>query len=159
MRFQAKIKLGNMKRAPLTHVGYRGRALKKGDSFTSTDPEEARYYQAQPGFSVTVQKGKLTGGKPAKVRAPEPPDVDDEESDDEDDEEEREDEVDGAYEKADLKKMSKGDLITLIDDDADLPLSSDDLPKKAGKTEIIDAILEAQAGGEEEDDEEEDDED
>jgi len=160
-RFEAKIKLGNMKAAPLTHVGFRGRTLKKGESFTTTNPEEAAYYKAQPGFSVSVTKGKLAAAaKPAKTRAPEPPDVDDE--DDDEDDEERDEEVDGAYEKADLKKMKVEELKALIDGDEDLPLSTDDLPKKAGKKEIIEAILEAQAGGDDEesdDDEEEDDDD
>jgi len=155
-RFEAKIKLGNMKRAPLTYVGFRGRTLKKGDSFTTTNPEEAAYYQAQPGFSVAIKKGKLAAAKPAKVRLePEPEEVDDEEESDDEDDEERDGEVDGAYEKADLKKLKVEELKALIEDDEDLPLSVDDLPKKAGKKEIIEAILEAQDGGE--DDEEEDD--
>lgn len=158
-RFQAKIKLGNMKRAPLSHVGFRGRVLKKGESFTTTSPEEAAYYQAQPGFSVTIQKGKLTGApKPSRQREPDPPEAD-EESDEDEEEDEREEEVDGAYEKADLKKMKRDDLIALIDDDEDLPLSSEDLPKKVGKKEIIEAILEAQAGGDEDDEEDDDEED
>lgn len=150
-RFEAKIKLGNMKAAPLTHTGFRGRALKKGDGFTTTNPEEAAYYRAQPGFSVTVTQGKLTGGKPVKA-AP----VDEDEVD-EDDDEDRDEEVGGTYEKADLKKMKVDDLKALIENDEDLPLSVKDLPKKAGKKEIIEAILEAQSGGEESDGDEGDD--
>jgi len=146
-RFEAKIKLGNMKAAPLTHTGFRGRVLKKGDGFTTTNPEEAAYYKAQPGFAVTVTQGRLTGGKPVKA-AP----VDEEEVD-EDDEDDRDEEVGGTYEKADLKKMKVDDLKALIENDEDLPLSVKDLPKKAGKKEIIEAIMEAQSGGEESDDE------
>lgn len=164
MSFQAKIKLGNMKRAPLTHEGFRGRRVKKGESFRTTNPEEAAYYQSQPGFGVIVEKGKLaSAAKPKRARksAPEP-EVDEEEvdEDEEDDEEEEPDdgEVSEAYTKADLKKMKPEELKKLIDGDDDLPLALSDLPKRATKKEIIEAILEAQAG-DEEDDEEEDDED
>ena len=140
MSFQAKIKLGLVKNAPLTHTGHKGRVIKRGDSFTTTSKEEAVYYRAQPGFVVTVLKGKLQSA-PVPV---EPEEVDEDESDDEE-EDEREPKVSGTYEKADLKKMSRDDLRALIKDDEDLPLSLSDLPKKAGKKEIINLILDAQA--------------
>jgi len=146
MSFQAKIKLGLMKNAPLTHTGLKGRVIKKGDSFTTTSREEALYYRAQPGFVVTVLKGKLP-----VVEAPEEPELeelDEDEADDDEEEEqdERKPKVSGAYERADLKKMSRDDLRALIKDDEDLPLKLRDVPKKAGKKEIINLILDAQAG-------------
>lgn len=145
MSFQAKIKLGLMKNAPLTHTGLKGRVIKKGDSFTTTSREEALYYRAQPGFVVTVLKGKLP-----IVEAPEEPEPEELDEDEADDEEEEQDErkpkVSGAYERADLKKMSRDDLRALIKDDEDLPLKLRDIPKKAGKKEIINLILDAQAG-------------
>lgn len=151
MSFQAKIKLGLVRNAPLTHTGIKGRVIKKGDSFTTTSKEEAVYYRAQPGFVVTVLKGKLP-----IVEAPEEPeelDEDVEETDD-DEEDERKPKVSGAYEKADLKKMSRDDLRALVKDDDDLPLSLRDIPKKAGKKEIINLILDAQSGsGDDEEDE------
>lgn len=141
MSFQAKIKLGLMKNAPLTHTGIKGRVIKKGDSFTTTSKEEAVYYRAQPGFVVTVLKGKLP-----IVEAPEEPELEDDDVEDEDDEDDRKPKVSGAYERADLKKMSRDDLRALIKDDDDLPLKPRDIPKKAGKKEIINLILDAQAG-------------
>jgi hypothetical protein len=150
MSFQAKIKLGALKSAPLTHTGFKGRAIKKGESFTTTNPEEALYYRAQPGYSVTVLKGKLPVSSAPEA---EPDDVE-EESSDEGDDKKRDDEVKGTYERADLKKMSREDLIALVKTDDDLPLTLRDVPKKASKREIIDLILGAQTG--DEDDEEDD---
>lgn len=160
-KFAAKIKLNDQKNSPLTHVGFRGRSLKKGESFTTSNPDEAAYYQSQPGFSVVVVSGKqlAVAKPPKKVRDPDPPESDDDDEDDEDSEDEEKEEVDGSYEKADLKKMSTADLKKLIEDDDDLSLSVSDLPKRAGKKEIIEAILEAQAGGDDEDEEENDEED
>lgn len=153
--FQAKVQLSKTKRAPVSHTGFRGRFVKKGDSFITTDPAEARYYQSQPGFSVAVLSGKLTA-KPVHEEEIEDIDERDDEDEVEDEEEERNEEVDGLYEKADLKKMNVKDLKKLIKDDDELPLSVNDLPKKASKTEIIDLILEAQSQSD--DDDEEDDE-
>lgn len=156
MAFQAKIRLGNMKRAPLSHSGYRGRMIKKGDSFTTTNPEEAAYYRAQPGFSVTLLKGKLAS-HPVPVAPPDPDPAPD--SDEESEDDERPEEVDGIYEEADLKKMNKLDLMALIDDSDELPLSSEDVPRGASKQQIIDLILAAQEGDTEDDEEEDDEED
>lgn len=152
MSFQAKIKLGLVKNGPLTHTGFKGRVIKKGESFTSTSQEEATYYRAQPGFSVTVVKGKL----PAQ---PEPEELEDESSDDEveaDEPEEREASVSGGYEKADLKKMGRDDLLALIKDDDSIPLKLRDVPKKAGKKEIINLILDAQKASTDDDEADED---
>lgn len=155
MSFQAKIKLGLVKAAALTHTGFKGRVIKKGESFTSTNQEEAMYYRAQPGFSVTVLKGKL----PAPTEPDDEPEVDesgdDEVADEEAVEEEREEAVDGGYERADLKKMSRDDLLALIKSDDDLPLTVREVPKKASKKEIINLILDAQKASES--DEEDDD--
>lgn len=150
MAFQATIKLGPSKRGPLTHTGFGGRVMSKGESVTTTNPAEASYYEAQPGFSVTVKKGKLRA-KP-KEEEPEPVEVDD--SSDDESESEGEDEdarpaaVAGGYERADLKKMSKKALLALIKEDKQLPLKKRDVPEDAGKKEIIDMILDAQAGKE-----------
>lgn len=145
--FQANIKLGPSKKGPLTHTGFKGRQLKKGASFTTTNPEEAAYYAAQPAFSVTVVKGKLFAKPKEELEVVEPDEVEtDSDDDSDDDEEDPEGEVKGGYERADLKKMSRDDLLALIKSDDDLPLRVRDLPKKAGKREIIDAILEAQTG-------------
>lgn len=150
MSFQAKIKLGLVKNAPLTHTGLKGRVIKKGESFTTTSREEAVYYRAQPGFVVTVLKGKLP-----VVEAPEEPEPEelDEDDSDEDEDSERKPKVSGAYERADLKKMSRDDLRALIKDDDDLPLTLRDVPKKAGKRELIGLILDAQAGGDSDEEE------
>lgn len=148
--FQAKVQLSKTKRAPVSHTGYRGRTVKKGDSFTTIDPAEARYYQCQPGFSVQILSGKLIS-KP--VEEPEEVDEIEDDEDDEDEVEERDEEVEGLYEKADLKKMSVKDLKALIKDDDDLQLSVRDLPKKAGKKEIIEMILDAQSQDDNEDEE------
>jgi hypothetical protein len=147
MAFQATIKLGPSKKGPLTHTGFKGRVLKKGESFTTTNPEEASYYEAQPGFSVTLKKGKLR----SKPQEEEPVERDEETSDDGAEEEERPSEVTGGYERADLKKMSKQALLDLIKGDKQLPLKKRDVPAEAGKKEIIDMILDAQKGGSEED--------
>ena len=150
MSFQAKIKLNIQKNAPLTHNGFRGRVLKKGESFTTTSAEEAEYYRAQPGFTVTVLKGKLKRAEPAEIDAPEGSDLDSEhdevEEHDGDDGEETSDDavVSGGYLRADLKKLSSKELKALIDSDSDLPLRSRDLPKGASKKEIITLILDAQ---------------
>jgi hypothetical protein len=148
MSFQAKIKLGLVKSGPLTHTGFKGRVIKKGESFTTTSQEEATYYRAQPGFSVTVTKGKLPAPTAPDVEpeddAPEEDEVVDEEGEHE---EEREAEVKGGYERADLKKMSRDDLLLLIKNDDDLPLKLKEVPKKAGKKEIINLILDAQKAG------------
>lgn len=151
MAFQATIKLGPSKRGPLTHTGFKGRVMTKGEDFTTTNPEEAAYYEAQPGFSVEYKKGSKR--KP-KEEAPEEPVEEpvkahaEEESSDEDEGEDDEEspEVKGAYEKRDLKKMSKEALLELIKNDRDLPLKVRDVPRDAGKKEIIDMILEAQSG-------------
>lgn len=152
MAFQATIKLGPTKKGPLTHTGYKGRVMKKGESVTTTDPVEASYYEAQPGFSVVVKKGKLHR-KPKDEELEETVEHDDESSSDDEGEEEdeRPSEVTGGYEKADLKKMSKSALLDLIKEDKKLPLKKRDVPKDAGKKEIIDLILEAQSGGDSED--------
>jgi hypothetical protein len=152
MAFQATIKLGPSKKGPLTHTGFQGRVMKKGESFTTTNPEEASYYEAQPGFSVTLKKGKLHS-KPKEE--PEEPVEHDEESgsgdEDEGEEDVRPSEVTGGYERADLKKMSKKALLDLIKGDKELPLKKRDVPTEAGKKEIIDLILDAQKGGGDED--------
>lgn len=145
MSFQAKIKLGLVKNAPLTHTGLKGRVIKKGESFTTTSKEEALYYRAQPGFVVSVIKGKLS----SVIEAPEEPEPEELDEDEADDEDERKPKVSGAYEKTDLKKMSRDDLRALIKDDDDLPLTLRDVPKKAGKKEIINLILDAQTGDDE----------
>lgn len=153
MSFQAKIKLGPGKSGPLTHTGFKGRTVKKGESsFTTTSQEEAVYYRAQPGFSVTVIKGRLP-----QAASDVDPDEDEttEETDDdveEEVEEERAEEVAGTYERADLKKMPRDDLLALIKSDADLPLTLKDVPKKASKKEIINLILDAQSTSDEEED-------
>lgn len=149
MSFQAKIKLGLVKSGPLTHTGFKGRTIKKGESFTTISTEEAVYYRAQPGFSVTVIKGKLPVKSASKV---EPDEVDEEEIDDDEEEEKRDEEVKGGYERADLKKMSRDDLLALIKTDEDLPLTLREVPKKTSKSEIIDLILDAQKGEDDEDD-------
>ena len=152
MSFQAKIKLGLVKSGPLTHVGFKGRTIKKGESFTTISTEEAVYYRAQPGFSVTVIKGKLPVQGAPEVE-PDAVEVEEEDSDDEDEEEEkRDDEVKGGYERGDLKKMSRDDLLALIKSDEDLSLKPRDVPKKASKREIIDLILGAQGGDDDEED-------
>lgn len=143
MSFQAKIKLGQVKAGPLTHTGFKGRVTKKGESFTTTSAEEATYYRAQPGFVVTVTKGKLVTPKPEELVEPDEGSTDDEEATD-DEEEARPTEVKGVYERADLKKMSRDDLLLLIRNDDDVPLKLRDVPKKAGKKEIITLILDAQ---------------
>lgn len=153
--FQAKVQLSKTKRAPVSHTGYKGRFVKKSESFLTTDPAEVRYYQCQPGFSVQILSGKLTA-KPVHEEEVEDIDERDDEDEVEDDEEERDEEVDGLYEKADLKKMSVKDLKKLVKDDDDLPLDVKDIPKKVSKNEIIDLILEAQSQSD--DDEEDDDE-
>jgi hypothetical protein len=157
--FQAKIKLGPVKSGPLTHTGFKGRTTKKGESFNTTSQEEAVYYRAQPGFSVTVLKGRL----PVQAEQEVEPDEEVTEEDDEVAEAEpeaTETEVKGTYERADLKKMSREDLVSLVKSDEDLPLTSKDLPKKASKKEIINLILDAQkTGSDDGDDEEEDDDD
>lgn len=151
MAFQATIKLGPSKKGPLTHTGFQGRVLKKGESFTTTNPQEASYYEAQPGFSVALKKGKLRS-KPQEEEVEEPVERDEESSDeDEAEEDERPSEVTGGYERADLKKMSKKALLDLIKGDKQLPLKKRDVPAEAGKKEIIDMILDAQKGGSEED--------
>jgi hypothetical protein len=154
--FQAKIKLGQTKKGPLTHVGFKGRTMQRGGSFTSTSTEEAVYYKAQPGFSVTVLKGKLPSAAQPEEEVELPEEV---ESDDEEETSEPEAEVKGTYERADLKKMSRDDLLALIKDDDDLPLKLKEVPKKASKREIIDLILGAQTpdSDDSDDDEEEDD--
>jgi hypothetical protein len=154
--FQATIKLAPSKKGPSTHTGFKGRVISKGESFTTTSPEEAAYYEAQSGFSVVMKKGRLRS-RPKEEEPEEPVADESEESDESDDdaadddesdgdEEEREPEVKGAYEKRDLKKMTKEALLELIKNDRDLPLKVRDVPKNAGKREIIDMILEAQAG-------------
>jgi hypothetical protein len=154
--FQAKITLQRQKKGPLTHTGFKGRSMAKGDSFTTTNPEEAAYYRAQPGFAVTVTKGKLPTPKAAEPEEVDLPEADDAE---EEDEEEPEAEVKGTYERVDLKKMSRDDLLLLIKDDQELPLKLKDVPKKASKREIIDLILGAQAPDEDDSDDEEEDDD
>lgn len=159
MSFQAKIKLGLVKAGPLTHTGFKGRVIKKGESFTSTNQEEAVYYRAQPGFSVTVIKGRLPAQPAPEVEPEEETATDDDEVEPEPEPEEaRDEEVKGTYERADLKKMSRDDLLALIKSDEDLPLTLKDVSKKASKKEIIALILDAQkAGSGDGDDEEEDD--
>lgn len=154
MAFQATIKLNQSKKGPLTHTGFKGRVINKGTSFTTTNPEEAAYYEAQPGFSVDYKKGKRA--KP-KEEEPEEPverdesDADEESNGDEGEEDEGEESdarptaVSGRYERADLKRMSKQALLELIKDDKKLPLKKRDA-KDAGKKEIIDMILDAQGG-------------
>ncbi len=161
MAFQAKIRLNNT--GPLTHSGKRGRTVKKGESFTTSDPEEAQYYQSLGGFSVSILKGKLAGTKP-----PKPAPVEDDDEDGDDDEEESEDEesedddpdgpADEYYDKADLNKLTAKDLIELIGDDDDLPLSKSDV-KGMKKKEIVAAIIKAQEPSDDEDDEDDDEED
>lgn len=156
MSFQAKIKLGSLKKGPLTHTGFKGRVTEKGESFTTTSQEEAVYYRAQPGFSVNVIKGRL----PVQVVDVEPEEDESTTSDveEESDEEESDEEVKGTYERADLKKMSRPDLLALVDNDDDLPLTLKDMPKNASKKEIINLVLDAQkaSGDEEAEDEDED---
>jgi hypothetical protein len=154
--FQAKIQLSKTKRAPVSHTGFRGRFVKKGDSFITTDPVEVRYYQSQPGFSIAILSGKFTAKPVQEEEIDEDIDERDDEDEVEEEDEERNEEVDGLYEKADLKKMSQKDLKKLIKDDDELPLTLKDIPKKASKNEIIDLILEAQ--NQSDDDDEEDDE-
>lgn len=145
--FQARIKLGGRKNSPITFTGYNGRTVKKGESFITVDPKEYLYYSSQSGFSTSILKGKITS-----VRQQE---EEQEEEDFENEEEEREEEVDGLYEKADLKKMSRSLLLSLIEEDKALDLSVEDVPKKASKKEIIELILSAQESDEEEDDDDE----
>ena len=155
MSFLASIKLGSTKKVPLIHTGFKGCSLTKGTSFKTTNTEEALYYRAQPGFSVTVLKGRL----PSPVERVEPEEHDEEELDEsgedeaEDDggEEEVEGDVKSAYERRDLKKMHRDDLLALVKDDEDLPLTVKEIPKKASKKEIINLILDAQKSGAEED--------
>lgn len=171
MAFQAKVTLSKNKKGPLQLTGFKGRVVKKGESFRTTSQEEAAYYRAQSGFVVLTEKGKLPTPKPAVIDEEEfdedtggddeEESDSEEESDDDDSEEEsepkRKREVSGAYERADLKKLSKAELRALIKSDRNLPLGVKDLPKKASKREIIDLILEAQAPKDEEGDEEADD--
>lgn len=156
MSFQAKIKLGSLKKGPLTHTGFKGRTTKKGESFTTTSQEEAVYYRAQPGFAVNVIKGRL----PVQAVEVEPEEDESTTNDveEESDEESSEEEVKGTYERIDLKKMSRPDLLALVENDDDLPLTLKDLPKSASKKEIINLVLDAQkaSGDEEAEDEDED---
>jgi len=144
--FQAKIKLAQTKKAPLTHDGYKGRKLAKGESFTSTDPEEAAYYRAQPGFSVVVLKGKLAA---PGIESEDEDDLDtghDGPDEEEDEESGEHDEAvkSGHYSRADLKKLSRVDLRKLIKSDESIPLSIKEVPKTASKKEIINLIIDAQ---------------
>lgn len=152
MSFQAKIKLGQVKAGPLTHTGFKGRVTRKGESFATTSAEEAAYYRAQPGFVVTVTKGKLALPlKPLEeLDEPDESSLDDEDATD--DEDTRPTEVKGVYERADLKKMSRDDLLLLIRNDDELPLKLRDVPKKAGKKEIVALILDAQKAADEDED-------
>lgn len=147
MAFQAKIKLGSLKKGPLTHTGFKGRTLKRGESFTTTSQEEAAYYQAQLGFSVTVLKGKLPAKLAPDVEPDDVPGFDGADAEEESDDDEEEREVKGTYERADLKKMSRDDLLALIKTDDDLPLKVKDVSKKASKKEVINLILDAQSTG------------
>ena len=153
-QFLAKIQL--KRTGPLTYTG-RGRTFKRGVTIiTTTDPVEADYFRSQWGFSVEIKKGKLAA--PVSKPAPDDNEVTEREDEEaEEEEEERDEAVSEFYEEADLKKMKKDELVALIDDDDDLDMKSSDLPKKAGKPEIIEAILEAQGDPEEEDDEEDED--
>lgn len=151
MSFQAKIKLSNQKNAPLTHNGFKGRALKKGEGFTTTSREEYEYYKAQPGFICTIVKGKLKRDESVEIDPPDGADLDgdhddvEEEHDGDEGEETVEDAaVTGGYLRADLKKLSTKELKALIESDEDLPLRSRDLPKGASKKEIVKMILDAQ---------------
>lgn len=154
-QFLAKIQLKST--GPLTYTG-RGRTFKRGVTIiTTTDPVEADYFRSQWGFSVEIKKGKLAA--PVSKSAPDDNEVTEREDEEAEEEEERDEEVSESYEEVDLKKMKRDELIALIDDDDDLDMKSSDLPKKAGKPEIIEAILEAQGDSEDDDDEEDDDED
>ena len=143
-KIQATVRLN--KSGPLTHTGRGGRTIKRGQKVTLTDPEEIAYYQSIGGIDVRITQGKLASRKPD----PEPDiedDDDDEESDD--DEGDDSDEVDEAYLKSDLKKMTGKELVALIVDDEELPLTKADV-KGLKKKAIIAAIMAAQ--GDEEDD-------
>lgn len=159
MSFQAKIKLGNLKKGPLTHTGFKGRVVKKGETFTTISSEEATYYRSQPGFSVAVTKGKLAtpGAKQAldeneiddEITDAELDEADDEQHDDEaHDDEPDEDEAIAAssasYKRSDLKKLTRIELRKLIKTDEAIPLSLKDVPKTSSKKEIIGMILDAQ---------------
>ena len=135
--FQAKVSLQKIKRAPVSHVGYRGRSVKKGESFITTNPEEAVYYSSQQSFAVKILSGQL-----ASNPMPLEDDLELEEQEEEE-EEELPSEVSSVYEKADLKKLRRGDLLNLIEDDDNINLTKKDIPKGAKKKEIIEMILSA----------------
>ena len=151
-KIQATVRLN--KSGPLTHTGRGGRTIKRGQKVTLTDPEEIAYYQSIGGIDVRITQGKLASRTPVD---PEPDIEDDDDDTDDDDEGEGEDEVDGLYDKADLKKMTRKDLVALADDDEELPLTKADL-KGLKKKEVIAAIMAAQGEDEDEDEDEEDDE-
>jgi hypothetical protein len=155
---RAEIRLSG-KNSPVTHVGFLSRKVKKGEVFVTLNPKEISYYRNQQGFTVSIKEGRLAAAprKPKKAPpAPEPEEDEDEDEDEESDEEESEDEEsdeeesdddddeEGGYLENDLKKLKVADLKALVKDDDDLPLTLKELPRKAGKKEIIDLILEAQ---------------
>jgi len=139
--FRAKIRLGGKHESPASHCGYRGRVIKSGQSIITTNPEEYLYYTNQYGFSCRILQGSL--GEPKKEKDPVKNNFVNTEQE-EIEQEEDNNEVTGLYEKSDLLKLSKQELVNLIKEDNDLSLTPRDIPKQTSKREIVDLILEAQ---------------
>ncbi len=136
----------------------RGRKVKRGEPFWTTNVSDIAYYQAQSEFSVSILEAPKPKPKPKskpKAPAPPPPSSDEEESgdgdEDEDDdledaaeepeesEEPEEPEVTSSYTKIDLQKLTKKALVGLANDDFNLELDPD-----ISKSKMVRGILKAQ---------------
>jgi len=111
-------------RGSLTHVGG-GRTFKKNAPQILTNASEIAYYKGQAGFSVTEMKDSPK----AKAKAAPPPSDDSDESGSGDEE---------GYTDAELRAMTKADLVDL---GKEMGLALSDADKKA---DLIAAILEHQ---------------
>lgn len=137
-------------RGCLTHSA-RGRTVKRGEPFYTTNAADIRYYQAQADYAVTILEAPKRKGpaprpkKPAAAPPPPPPEDEDDEDEpeseaDDEGEEESDDLEDTSYTKSDLEKMNKASLAELAESDFGLELD----PDKLSKPKMVAAILKAQ---------------
>lgn len=129
---KARIQLSQ--RGPISFTG-RGRTIKRGDSFITTNAADIRYFQQVGGFSVSVLEGKMPKSAPS---------IDEDDDDEGATSEEVKDTpaadepVTAAYTHADLSKMSKASLVELASGEGVKVDSS------MSKSAMITAILESQ---------------
>lgn len=156
-KLKASVKLSSRGPKSFNSMGRRGLSLKQGQVVYLTKPSQIRALRSNPMFVVSIVEGKLPPEAPAK-----PPVVEEEDEDEEDEEEagtpspadDDEAAVDAGFSEADLKKQTKSELVALGAGEFDLELDSG-----LKKSELVKAILDAQASGDDEGDDDEADDD